>query len=69
MIYLLPKLSPSVLLLNTLIHKQMWEKITQFYHSINTTAQTKKKMSDSSHICDYQFLSIIITYQSTNIEN
>ena len=25
-------------------------------------------MSDSSQICDYQFLSIIVTNQSTNIE-
>ena len=30
--------------------------------------QMEKKMSDSSQICDYRVLLIIITNQSTNIE-
>ena len=56
--------------------KYMWEKITltvlpldKYYHSLAIVQlRMKKKMSDSSQICDYRFLSIIITNQSTNIE-
>ena len=34
-----------------------------------SSALNGKKLGDSSQICDYRFLAIIITNQSTNIEN
>ena len=51
----------------------MWEYNTvlpldKYYRSLVQLRMRKKKMSDSSQICDYRFLSIIVTNQMTNIE-
>ena len=57
-----------MLLLNTLILKYLWEIVTQFYHLIIQLISSGlvEKISVSSQICDYYYLSIIITVQSTN---
>ena len=72
MIHYIYFLSPTELLLNTLICKYMGEKMTvlplnKYYRSL-VQLRMEKKLVNSSQICDYRSLSIIITNQSTNFE-